>query len=207
MTRRKKGGTTTGGGRFRPSLSRDGTVVRKSAPGGCRCLHASTKKNRKRLVSNYCRSACLSNTSSPLRQNFAGLHRDQRPTSLAQDDRRKTWRLRLIAVWWRLFSGQGEIPYRRYVHLLDEPASACRCLAGSSRSGERPEPTVTVRMGENRVEGGRPRRLRRPRPCACVLHAGRCGCALTSAAHRRSPSETQEPASGRFVPARPDSGH
>jgi hypothetical protein len=48
----------------------------------------------------------------------------------------------------RVFSGQGEIPYRRYA------AQSWRArerlpLEGSSRSGEMPEPTVKVRMKEN----------------------------------------------------------
>ena len=51
-----------------------------------------------------------------------------------------------------LFSGRGEIPHRRYGGFPSEPASACDFLtngAGTSRSGEMPEPTVKVRMEEN----------------------------------------------------------
>ena len=45
------------------------------------------------------------------------------------------------------FSGRGVIPHRRYV-CKNEPASA-RLIAGVSRSGAMPEPTVIVRMKEN----------------------------------------------------------
>lgn len=51
------------------------------------------------------------------------------------------------------FSGRGVIPHRRYIDLhtfmvgVDEPASAR--FFEVSRSGERPEPTVIVRMREN----------------------------------------------------------
>ena len=46
-----------------------------------------------------------------------------------------------------MFSGRGEIPHRRYT-LLSEPASAR--FVEVSRSGEMPEPTVIVRMKENK---------------------------------------------------------
>lgn len=48
------------------------------------------------------------------------------------------------------FSGRGETPHRRYVDLVHEPASGLFVfLTGVSRSGEMPEPTVTVRMKES----------------------------------------------------------
>ena len=56
------------------------------------------------------------------------------------------------------FSGRGAIPHRRYLRgNLQEPASArCHpCGAGVSRPGAMPGPTVTVRMKEIRVLGGR----------------------------------------------------
>jgi hypothetical protein len=51
-------------------------------------------------------------------------------------------------------SGQGEIPDRRYGVLRDDGRQAreLRSLA-RGRSGVRPEPTVTVRMGEGRTAG------------------------------------------------------
>jgi len=48
------------------------------------------------------------------------------------------------------FSGRGEIPHRRYIGMTDQPASGpVLKKQGVSRSGERPEPTVIVRMKEN----------------------------------------------------------
>jgi hypothetical protein len=51
----------------------------------------------------------------------------------------------------RLFSGRGENPHRRYVDF--DPRARERSqkpdFSEVSRSGERPEPTVIVRMKEN----------------------------------------------------------
>ena len=54
----------------------------------------------------------------------------------------------------RLFSGRGEIPHRRYPDLTrgarERPTPVCR--GGVSRSGEMPEPTVIVRMKEDKTD-------------------------------------------------------
>ena len=47
----------------------------------------------------------------------------------------------------KVFSGRGEIPHRWYMDNIHEPTSGPH--SGVSRSGERPEPTVTVRMKES----------------------------------------------------------
>ena len=59
----------------------------------------------------------------------------------------------------RLFSGRGEIPHRRYPDLTrgarERPTPVCR--GGVSRSGEMPEPTVIVRMKEDKTDiAGKP---------------------------------------------------
>jgi hypothetical protein len=63
----------------------------------------------------------------------------------------------------RPFSGQGEIPYRRYAAFVlraRERLVAKRLFARRvSRSGERPEPTVKVRMKENARAGPPERRI------------------------------------------------
>ncbi len=56
------------------------------------------------------------------------------------------------------FSGRGEIPHRRYAGMTRKPASGPG-LRGVSRSGEKPEPTVTVRMKENVQRAGDAARL------------------------------------------------
>ena len=43
--------------------------------------------------------------------------------------------------------GRGEIPHRWYMDNIHEPTSSPH--SGVGRSGERPEPTVTVRMKES----------------------------------------------------------
>ena len=50
-----------------------------------------------------------------------------------------------------LFSGRGEIPHRRYPEISSSgsPRALQKSDLEVSRSGERPEPTVIVRMGEN----------------------------------------------------------
>lgn len=54
----------------------------------------------------------------------------------------------------RLFSGRGEIPHRRYPDLTrgarERPTPVSR--GGVSRSGEMPEPTVIVRMKEDKTD-------------------------------------------------------
>ena len=51
-------------------------------------------------------------------------------------------------VIWQIFSGRGAIPYRRYAALVASPRAPLG-FERVSRSGERPEPTVKVRMEEN----------------------------------------------------------